>query len=212
MTLIENNDFYDLVRVVKGHTTYIEIGDDLGFVAVCYSDFCVEREDDSKVLTNTQPASVNTSVSPDFRESVWFETTTPPRRNIRIVSPNKYGVYIDEEGNTYGKDGRIINVSKEDIQTILEMENILGGCYLSLPQYEGSFQMPRVHPTPDFPPGHATYNIDHVKELIIDVSTAYDRMIDEFYKNVDAIYFSLNNSIAWYQKYGRARAESGLHI
>ena len=37
----------------------------------------------------------------------------------------------------------IINVPKEDIEAILEMADSVVGHYLSLPQNEGWFQMPR---------------------------------------------------------------------
>ncbi|KAL0793757.1 hypothetical protein Bca101_065134 [Brassica carinata] len=51
----------------------------------------------------------------------------------------EYRVYRDEYGNAQALDGRIINVSKEDIKAILEMADRSGGKYLSLPQYEGCF-------------------------------------------------------------------------
>lgn len=38
LTLIDENVFYVPFRVVKEHMPYIEIRDDRGFVAVCYSD------------------------------------------------------------------------------------------------------------------------------------------------------------------------------
>ena len=47
-------------------------------------------------------------------------------------------------------DGRIINDSKEDIEAILELADSLGGHYLSLPHYEGCFQMHGVHSTPSY--------------------------------------------------------------
>lgn len=65
LILIDKNFFNDLVRVAKGHTPYIEIGDNLGFLAVCYFDSGVEREDEGEVSIDTQPAaSVDTPASP----------------------------------------------------------------------------------------------------------------------------------------------------
>ncbi|KAG5377765.1 hypothetical protein IGI04_025607 [Brassica rapa subsp. trilocularis] len=111
----------------------------------------LEREDDNEVSIDTQPAAaVVTPVSPEFQDIFLVEATNSPRRKIRRVSPDDYGVYIDEESNAHAMERKIINDSKEDIEAILELLNSLGGCYLSLPQYEGCFQMPRVHPTPSY--------------------------------------------------------------
>lgn len=94
LTLIGKSAFYDLVRVVKVHTTYIQIGDDPGFVAVCYSDSSTEREDDNEVLIDTQPSSFDTPASPGLRESFFVQATTP-RRNICVMTPDEYRVYRD---------------------------------------------------------------------------------------------------------------------
>ena len=139
------------LRVVKRQMPYIEIRGDPWFLPVCYSDYGVEREDDNEVSIDTQPAAaVVTPVSPEFQDIFLVEATNSPRRKIRRVSPDDYGVYIDEESNAHAMERKIINDSKEDIEAILELLNSLGGCYLSLPQYEGCFQMPRVHPTPSY--------------------------------------------------------------
>ena len=63
---------------------------------------------------------------------------------------DEHGVYRDEDGNAHAPDGRIINVSKEDIEAIFKMADKSGGKYLTLSQYEGCFQMPGIHhiPTP----------------------------------------------------------------
>ncbi|KAF3577511.1 hypothetical protein DY000_02033088 [Brassica cretica] len=90
---------------------------------------------------------------------------TPYRRKICVVQPEEYGAYKDEHGNAQTMDGRIINVSKEDIKAMLEMQNIQGGKYLSIPQCEGCFKMLGVHPTPPYPP-EDIYGRDEVKELI----------------------------------------------
>ncbi|KAF3508491.1 hypothetical protein F2Q69_00006522 [Brassica cretica] len=42
-------------------------------------------------------------------------------RKIRVVQPDEYGVYRDENGNASALDGMIINVSNEDVEAILEM-------------------------------------------------------------------------------------------
>ena len=56
MALIDPTVCYDSVRVVKTQTGYMEIGDDLGFLAVCYSDPGTEVELDNKASIDTQPA------------------------------------------------------------------------------------------------------------------------------------------------------------
>ncbi|KAG2311912.1 hypothetical protein Bca52824_023469 [Brassica carinata] len=125
-------------------------------------------------------------------------------RKICVVQPDEYGVYRDEDGNAHALDGRIINVSKEDIEAILEMTDKSGGKYLSLPQYEGYFLMPGVYCTPPRPPVSDTFSRVHVIELL-DIYRAQGWMFEEFYRKIDEIYFSLNNSI------GRAVVESRLH-
>ena len=55
LTLIDLNVYYDPVRIVKSQTSYIEIGDDPGFIEVCYSDSGAERESDGEILIDTQP-------------------------------------------------------------------------------------------------------------------------------------------------------------
>ena len=39
LTLIDKNEFYDHVPVIKGHTSYIELGDEPWFAATIYSDY-----------------------------------------------------------------------------------------------------------------------------------------------------------------------------
>ncbi|KAG2328635.1 hypothetical protein Bca52824_011363 [Brassica carinata] len=119
---------------------------------------------------------------------------------ICVVQPDEYGVYKNKEGNAKTMYERIINVSKEDIEAILEVADTLGGRYQSLPQYERCFEMPRVHPTPPYLPEANTYTRDLVKDLIEDVFKAQDRIFDEFYKKIDAIYFPLDNSVSWLSK------------
>lgn len=67
----------------------------------------------------------------EFREAFIVETAIPPRQNIRVIAPDKYEVYIDEEGNARANDGGIINVSKEDIEVIIEMVDSVGGLLIS---------------------------------------------------------------------------------
>ena len=66
------------------------------------------------------------------------------------MQPDEHEVYLDEDGNAQAPDGRIINVSKENIEAIFKMADKSRGKYLTLPQYEGCFQMPGIHliPTP----------------------------------------------------------------
>lgn len=123
-----------------------------------------------------------------------IETATPTKRKFRVVQSNEYEVYRDEDGNAQSMDGRIINVSKEDIKEILEMAYKSGGNYLSLPQYEGCLQMPELHLTTHSQP------VDDVKELIRGVFKAQEKMPDELYQKIDGIYYPLTNSVAWLSK------------
>ncbi|KAG2331729.1 hypothetical protein Bca4012_018717 [Brassica carinata] len=102
-------------------------------------------------LHKTPISNLKIHQSPYHQESFLVEAATPNRK-ICEVSPDEYGVCRDEEGNAHAMDERIINVSKGDIEAILEMADSLGGRYLSLPHYEGCFQMHGVHPTPLYLP------------------------------------------------------------
>lgn len=51
------------------------------------------------------------------------------------MAQDEYGVYRDQEGNTWANDGRIINVSKADIVEIFESAESVGRHFLSLPHY-----------------------------------------------------------------------------
>ena len=54
MTLIEPTVYYDPVRVFKQQTGYMEIGDDPGFIAVCYCDHGAELESETEASIDTQ--------------------------------------------------------------------------------------------------------------------------------------------------------------
>lgn len=41
---------------------------------------------------------------------------------------------------------------------------------------------------------------DKVEEMIAEISISRERMFDEFYIKIDAIYFPLNNIIGWLNK------------
>ncbi|KAL0723121.1 hypothetical protein Bca4012_037720 [Brassica carinata] len=146
----------------------------LGELLETFSESCqrthtlyLEHEDDGEASIYTQPeASIDTPASLDYRKSFAIEAATSPRRMICVVQPDEYGVYKNKEGNAKTMYERIINVSKEDIEAILEVADTLGGRYQSLPQYERCFEMPRVHPTPPYLPEANTYTRDLVKDLI----------------------------------------------
>ena len=53
LTLIEPNIYYDPVRVDKPQTSYMEIGDNPGFIAVCYSDPRAEIKSDNGAPNDT---------------------------------------------------------------------------------------------------------------------------------------------------------------
>ncbi|KAF2546962.1 hypothetical protein F2Q70_00021716 [Brassica cretica] len=114
---------------------------------------------------------------------------------ILILQHDEYGVYRDEDGNAHTLDVRIINVSKEDIEAILEMADSAEGKYMSLPQYERCFHLPRVlHPIHYPPP--SSYNKDNIEELLNNISISRRKMFDEFYEKIDDVYFPLVNPIA----------------
>lgn len=91
------------------------------------------------------------------------------------------------------------------------MADCVRGHYLSLPQYERCFQMPRVHHDPPYEAEHATYMKDQVEEMVAEVYTAQERMFDDFCRKLDATYYPLNNNIGWLSKFMEELAESGLH-
>ena len=58
LTLIDPTVYYDPVRVVKQQTGYMEIGDDPGFMADCYSDHGTEEEAENEKSIDTQPRAL----------------------------------------------------------------------------------------------------------------------------------------------------------
>ncbi|KAH0879454.1 hypothetical protein HID58_066848, partial [Brassica napus] len=94
---------------------------------------------------------------------------------ILILQHDEYGVYRDEDGNAHTLDVRIINVSKEDIEAILEMaDSAEGKC----------FHLPRVLHSIHYPPP-SSYNKDNIEELLNDISISRRKMFDEFYEKID---------------------------
>ena len=75
------------------------------------------------------------------------------------------------------------------------MADSAGGKYLSLPQYERCFHLPRIlHPIHYPPP--SSYNKDNIEELLNDISISRRKMFDEFYEKIDDVYFPLVYPIA----------------
>ena len=54
LTLKDPTVYYDPVRVVKQQTWYMEIGDDPGFIVVCYCDHGAEVESKNEASIDTQ--------------------------------------------------------------------------------------------------------------------------------------------------------------
>ncbi|KAF2532182.1 hypothetical protein F2Q70_00029635 [Brassica cretica] len=54
LTVIDSNVYYDPARIVKPQTSYMEIGDYPGFIAVCYSQSGAEVESDNGASIDTQ--------------------------------------------------------------------------------------------------------------------------------------------------------------
>ncbi|KAF3509960.1 hypothetical protein F2Q69_00006576 [Brassica cretica] len=55
LTLIDPTVYYDSVRVVKQQTSYMEIGDNPGFIAACHSDHEADEESKFEASIATQP-------------------------------------------------------------------------------------------------------------------------------------------------------------
>ena len=55
LTLVDPIVYYDPVRVVKQQMGYMDIGDDLWFIAVCHCDHEAEQESEVKTSIDTQP-------------------------------------------------------------------------------------------------------------------------------------------------------------
>lgn len=114
---------------------------------------------------DTQPASVDTLLIPEFQEALTLETATPPRAilrgQIRVMAPDEYSVYREQLGNARGIDGRIINKSKADMTSILEQAASVGSQYLSLPKYERLLKKPRELPNPLL----VSQNLQHIGEI-----------------------------------------------
>lgn len=81
LTFVYKNVFYDHVRVFKGHTSYVGLDDDLGFVAAFYSDSGCENEDDDKVSIDSQSESSNTLKTSELLEALTLNlgSAIPPR-------------------------------------------------------------------------------------------------------------------------------------
>ena len=95
--------------------------------------------DHANEIDDFPEGSINSWENDYYQPSFTVHTATPSKRKIHIIHPDDYGVYRDEDGNTQALDGRIINVSIDDMEAISEMVDKSGGKYLSLPQYEGRF-------------------------------------------------------------------------
>ncbi|KAG5396903.1 hypothetical protein IGI04_018717 [Brassica rapa subsp. trilocularis] len=75
--------------------------------------------------------SINSWENDYYQPSFTIHTATSSKKKICVIQRDEYGVYRDEDGNTHALDGRIINVSKEDIENLLEMVDKSGGKYSS---------------------------------------------------------------------------------
>lgn len=169
-------------------------------MAAVYSDSSRYNEDDNEVSIDTQPVSLNISANTEKLKALTLEATTPAKRMICVMALDEYGIYRDEEENAHATDGRIINVSKDDMRAILEMVDIMGGFYMSLPKYERCFQMPRDYHDPCYHHKPKTYRRDQVEDMIDDIVTAHERMFDDFCRRLYATCYPLNNNIGWLSK------------
>ncbi|KAF2554800.1 hypothetical protein F2Q68_00016190 [Brassica cretica] len=106
LTLIDLNVYYDPVRIVKSQTSYIEIGDDPGFIEVCYSDSGAESESDAlEAPVDSDPAneiddflegSIDNWKNDYYQPSFAIHIAIPSRRKICVIQPDEYGVHRDE--------------------------------------------------------------------------------------------------------------------
>lgn len=101
----------------------------------------------------------------------------------------EYGVYRDEHGYARGVDGTIIHVSKEDTRAILERASMNECSYICLPERAEGY-------TP-YTPQSDTYTKDEIDQMIQGICGAQGRLEDDFYRNIEDVYFPINDNIGW---------------
>uniref|UniRef100_M4FBX7 Uncharacterized protein n=1 Tax=Brassica campestris TaxID=3711 RepID=M4FBX7_BRACM len=185
VSAIIDDDFWQVVKEEKLQEGDFEVESSMSFGSSHWCRSTLREENRPMKLDEYQPthpvkhrSTPSMEADEEHRESFANSTATHTKRKIRVVQPIEQGVYRDKDGNAQTMDGRIIDVSKEDIEAILEMADKSGGKYLSLLQYEGCFQMPGVRPPVHYPPARS-YSKDNIEELLNDISTSKNIMFDE---------------------------------
>ena len=75
----------------------------------------------------------------------------------------------------------------------LAMADEIGSVYLSLPQYRGRLKMSKP-----IPPQLATKEM--LEEMIAEVYTTHEVMMDDIYRRLDEIYYPIDSRIGWIHK------------
>ncbi|WZY72351.1 hypothetical protein YC2023_004591 [Brassica napus] len=70
----------------------------------------------------------------------------------------------------------------------------IGSVYLSLPQFEGGLKMSKP-----IPPQLATKEM--LEEMIAEVYTTQEDMMDDIYRRLDEIYYPIDSRIGWIHKF-----------
>ncbi|KAF2602087.1 hypothetical protein F2Q70_00027140 [Brassica cretica] len=116
----------------------------------------------------------------DTRSYCTSQRAPPPRLNELTA---------DEWGDAKNKDGRSLNVSKQDIADILECDEGMVSVYLSLPRYNV-----RQRRQPD---QKQLVTKDMVEDMIAGVYTSQKRMMEDTNGRQDGIYYPIDSSIGW---------------
>ncbi|KAF3497096.1 hypothetical protein DY000_02053318 [Brassica cretica] len=74
------------------------------------------------------------------------------------------------------------------------MADEIGSVYLSLPQYRGRLKMSKP-----IPPQLATKEM--LEEMIAEVYTTHEVMMDDIYRRLDEIYYPIDSRIGWIHKF-----------
>ncbi|KAL0773207.1 hypothetical protein Bca101_038358 [Brassica carinata] len=92
-------------------------------------------------------------------------------------------------GDAKIKDGRSLNVSKQDIADILECAEGMVSVYLSLPRYNVH---QRRQPDPE-----QLVTKDMHEDMIAGVYTSQERMMEDTNGRLDVIYYPIGSIIGW---------------
>ena len=99
------------------------------------------------------------------------------------LTPYEFGIFRDPEGNARAMDGRLLQVSKEDITDILAIANGQGNLF-----------------TQATPPDPDPYSRAEMDEKLNDIYTIQYDSMNDFKCKLDSVYHPLNDKITWLTK------------